>query len=115
LNRLRAFRAIEGINQEELGRILDLSPQMVSAIESGRRALAASLEPIGYSTERFTLPEMSPPLHRHRASTTVAAKNRAQELLRLAGEVYCELRDRTSGAPRLSLEQMPPPLTPSEW
>jgi Zn-dependent peptidase ImmA (M78 family)/transcriptional regulator with XRE-family HTH domain len=115
VNRLRAYRAIERINQEELGDIIGLSAQMVSAIESGRRPFTGDLAAIGYATERLTLPEMSEPLHRQRASTKVTAKNRAQELLRLAGELFKELRARTSGAPHLALEPMPAPMTGNEW
>jgi Zn-dependent peptidase ImmA (M78 family) len=115
LNRLRAYRAIEGINQAELADLLDLSPQMVSAIESGRRAMSVDLERIGYANERLVLPEMSEPLHRQRASTKVAAKNRAQELIRLAGEVFGGLRGRTAGAPHVALERLPNPASTVEW
>lgn len=109
MNRLRAYRDIEGINQQELGEILGLSPQMVSAIESGRRAFSGDLEAIGYATHRLALPDMSAPLHRHRASTTATAKKRAQEMLRLAGEVFLELRECTERAPELMLERQPAP------
>lgn len=115
MNRLRAYRSIEGINQEELGKILDLSTPMVSAVESGRRPFLGHLDTIGYSDERLVIPTMSPPLHRHRASTTAAAKNRAHELLRLAGEVFKELCATTARAPHLALERMPPPTTTEEW
>lgn len=114
MNRLRAYRAIEDLNQEELGAILNLSPQMISAIESGRRTFAGSLEPLGYSDQRMELPDMSEPLHRQRAATKVTARRRAQELLRLAGEVFVELRDRTPGAPRLALEHLGPAATPDD-
>src|SRR5437016_3409388 len=106
MNRLRAYRAIEGINQEELGKILLLSKPMVSAIESGRRPFSGDLSVLGYSLERFALPDMSSPLHRHKASTAVAAKNRARELLRLAGEVFVELRDATERAPKTTLQRL---------
>jgi Zn-dependent peptidase ImmA (M78 family) len=111
MNRLRAYRAIEQITQEELGRLLGISTPMVSAIEIGRRPLSAGIDltPLDYSPDRFTLPEMSTPLHRHRASTRVAMTSRAQELLRLAGEVYDDLRDRTERIPPVSLDRLPPP------
>jgi len=109
MNRLRAYRDIEGLNQQELGALLGISPQMVSAIESGRRAFAGELGTLGYSVDRLSLPAMSPPLHRHRAATKVTAKKRAQELLRLAGEVFGELRERTPRAPQVTLERFPPP------
>lgn len=105
MNRLRSYRNIEGINQQELGDLLGISSQMVSAIEGGRRAFAGDLTRLGYAGERLTVPDMSAPLHRTRASTPVAAKKRAQELLRLAGEIFAELRDRTERAPRLRLER----------
>lgn len=106
MNRLRAYRAIEGLNQEELGELLGLSPQMISAIESGRRMFTGDLTVLGYANSRLELPSMSPPLHRHRASTKVTDKNRAQELLRLAGELFAALRDRTPKAPQLTLERL---------
>jgi Zn-dependent peptidase ImmA (M78 family) len=109
VNRLRAYRAIERIGQQELADILDLSPQMVSAIESGRRTFAGDLSSLGYSNARLDVPSMSTPLHRHRASTKVADKNRAQELLRLAGEIFIELRDRTPKAPDVMFERLNPP------
>ncbi len=105
----RSNRDIEGINQQQLGQLLGISPQMVSAIESGRRPLTGSLEPTGYSNERLALPTMSPPLHRHRAATKASAKKRAHELLRLAGEVFIELRDRTPKRLELGIERLPAP------
>jgi Zn-dependent peptidase ImmA (M78 family)/transcriptional regulator with XRE-family HTH domain len=108
MNRLRAYRAIEGISQEELGDLLGLSPSMISMIEGGRRPFGGDLAALGYSNERFELPEMSEPLHRQRASASATAKKRAQELLRLAGEVFRDLRARTERAPHLTLEPFPP-------
>jgi Zn-dependent peptidase ImmA (M78 family)/transcriptional regulator with XRE-family HTH domain len=109
VNRLRSYRFIEDINQEELGRRLGISTPMVSAIESGRRAMSVDLTQLGYSPERFDIPDMSEPLHRTRASTKVASKKRAQELLRLAGEVFSELREVTDRAPRTTLERLQTP------
>lgn len=102
------------MNQQELGDLLGLSPQMVSAVESGRRAFSGSLHAIGYSDDRMALPDMSAPLHRHRASTRATTKKRAQELLRLAGEVFGELSDRTERAPQLMLERHTPPMSLDE-
>lgn len=110
MSRLRAYRDLEGLNQQELGEILGLSGVMVSAIESGRREFAGTLEKIGYADSRMVLPNMSEPLHRQRASTTIAARKRAKELLRLAGEVFIELRQRTDKAPRLALERSMDPV-----
>lgn len=109
MNRLRAYRLIEGINQEQLGERLGVATTTISAFESGRRAVTVTLSPIGYADDRLPLPEMTEPLHRHRASTLISAKNRAQELLRLAGEVFGELRRRTSRAPATTLERVTPP------
>jgi len=114
VNRLRAYRMIEGASQEDLGELLAISPQMVSAIEAGRRSFAGDLALIGYASERFDLPTMSEPLHRQRASTKVAARKRAQELLRLAGEVFRELLGRTPGSPKLTLEPLPDPISLDE-
>jgi Zn-dependent peptidase ImmA (M78 family) len=82
---------------------------MVSAIESGRRSFSGDLTVIGYSPERFEIAEMSTPLHRYKASTTVASKARAQELLRCAGEVFGELRRFTGRMPPMTLERLPSP------
>ncbi|PUA81056.1 DNA-binding protein [Nocardioides currus] len=111
MNRLRSYRMIEGIAQDQLGDLLGLSPQMISAIEGGRRTFNGDLAPLGYSNDRFELPDMSEPLHRQRASTKVATKKRAKELLRLAGEVFGELRERTPGAPDLMLRPGAAPIS----
>lgn len=103
MNRLQSVREIEGLSQAQLGLELGLSAQMISAIEKGSRPFAGDLTPLGYSNDRLTLPDMSEPLHRSRASTKVAARKRAKELLRLAGEVFEELRRETDGAPTLAL------------
>lgn len=114
MNRLRAYREIEGLNQQELGDLLGISAQMVSAVESGRRIFSGDLGVLGYSPDRLPLPDMSAPLHRTRASTKATAKKRAQELIRLAGEVFVELRDRTERAPKLMLERHSPPTSMDE-
>ena len=114
MNRLSSYRAIEGISQDDLGKLLDLSPQMISAVEGGRRSFAGDLRVLGYANERFDLPEMSEPMHRQRASTKVAARKRAQELLRLAGEIFLELRKNTLNAPDLALEPFPTPMSADE-
>jgi Zn-dependent peptidase ImmA (M78 family) len=111
VNRLRAFRNIEGLSQDELGELLGISPQQVSAVEAGRRTFTGDLTVLGYTDDRFEAPEMSEPLHRQRASTKAASKKRAQELLRLGGEVFAELRHRTAGAPALRVERLGSPTT----
>lgn len=103
MNRLLSYREIEGLSQEQLGEVLGLSAQMVSAIEKGTRGFAGDLTPLGYANERFAIPDMSEPLHRQRAATKVATRKRAKELLRLGGEVFGELRESTSGSPKLVL------------
>lgn len=105
MNRLRAYRDLEGISQQRLAEILSISPQMVSAVESGRRSFTGDLRVIGYSPERLALPPMSVPLHRNKASAGAAAKKRAQELLRLAGEVFAGLREQTDNAPPVRLRR----------
>ena len=109
MNRLRSYRSIENINQAELGELLGISAQMVSAIESGRRTLGVGLDPTGYMDHRLDIPSMSEPLHRQRASTKAASKKRAKELLRLAGEVFAELSERTPRSPQMRLERYPSP------
>jgi len=106
MNRLKSYRDLEGLTQADLGKVLSLSPQMVSAIESGRRAYTGTLEAIGYNDERFVVPPMSEPLHRQKMSTGVAVRNRAKELVRLAGEVFAELVQQTPRAPRLRIERV---------
>jgi Zn-dependent peptidase ImmA (M78 family) len=114
MNRLRAYRALEDLSQEELGDLLGLSPQMVSAVEGGRRPFTGDLSVLGYSPERLDLPDMSEPLHRQKASTKVTTRRRAQELLRLAGEVFLELRGRTDKVPPQTVERLPAPQTTEE-
>lgn len=107
MNRLRAYRDIEGITQTDLADLLGLSVPMVSAIESGRRPFNGDLNAIGYDQRRLVVPDMSEPIHRARASTAVSAKKRAKELLRLAGEVFGELIAVTPNAPRVLLHRVP--------
>jgi Zn-dependent peptidase ImmA (M78 family) len=106
VNRLKAYRDLEGLTQAQLGDLLKLSPQMVSAIESGRRAFAGGLQAIGYSDDRLTLPPMSEPLHRQKMSTGAAIRSRAKELVRLGGEVFAELSKRTPKAPETRIERV---------
>ena len=58
MNRLRAYREIENKSGAETAKLLGISTSMVSAIESGRRPLTISLDPLGYSSDRFELPDM---------------------------------------------------------
>lgn len=109
MNRLKSFRFIEGLTQRELGAMLGVSPQLISAVESGRRDLSFDIFPTGYSVDRFRLPDMSEPMHRQRSTTTVNSTNRAKELLRLAGELFIELRERTRKAPALAVERLGTP------
>ena len=92
MNRLRSYRRIEGINQEQLGKLLGISPQLVSAIESGRRSPTCDIIPLGYGSSKIETAEMTEPLHRQRATTHVASTRRAKELLRLAGEAFAGLQ-----------------------
>lgn len=102
MNRLRAYRDIEDISQEDLGDLLGISPSMVSSVEAGRREFKGDLSPTGYSNDRLDLPDMSEPLHRQRASTLVSSRKRAHELVRLAGEVAHELGHRHAKLERTS-------------
>lgn len=110
MNRLKAYRSIEGLTQEQLGEILGVSGPTVSGLEMGRREPSPDdMALLGYAHSRIELPDMSAPLHRQRASTKTPAKVRAQELLRLAGEAFKELQQRTAGAPVLTLHRFPTP------
>ena len=55
MNRLRSYRWVEGINQNELGQVLGISSQLVSAIESGRRSATCDLSKLGYADRRLEL------------------------------------------------------------
>ena len=50
---------------------------------------------------------MSEPLHRQLASAKVAARKRAKELIRLAGEMYTELRKTSPVAPETAIRRFP--------
>ncbi len=114
MNRLRAVRELEGWTQHELSEMLGVSPQLISAVERGSRPLTFSITPTGYDDRRFTLPDMSAPLHRQRVATKVTHTHRAKELLRVAGELFIELRNRNPQAPRLRLQPWPTPMSLDE-
>ena len=105
MNRLRAYRRIEGITQSQLAEKLRISRRLVSAIEAGSRTPPDDISPLGYSPERIEIAEMTEPLHRQMASTRVSATHRATELLRVAGEAFEDLShdvlSRRSRTPRL--------------
>ena len=109
MNRLRSYRRIRQITQKELAERLGMSASSVSAMESGRRAATCDITLLGYGPERMRIPDMTEPLHRHRASTPVRSKNRAKELLRLAGEIYPEMRASLGGRQGTWLDQIGPP------
>ncbi len=109
MNRLEAFRYIENLTQEQLAEYIEVSPQLVSAIERGLRTFNGDLSKIGYRNERLILPEMSEPLHRIRASTSVTFRKKAKELIRLGGEVFSELRPTLKGVNRFSCERLESP------
>ena len=92
MNRLRSFRRIEGISQADLAANLGISPQLVSKVENGWLPPKFDLQQLGYASSKLEVAEMTEPLHRQRASTPVASRNRAKELLRLAGEAFIGLR-----------------------
>ena len=111
MNRLRSFRRIEQINQDILGELLGISKQLVSAIESGRRTATCDITRLGYSPGRFEVAQMTEPLHRQRASTSMASTRRAQELLRLAGEAFCDLLEAIPHAYKNRLERYGSPVS----
>ena len=108
MNRLRSYRWIEGINQKQLGEILGISPQLVSAIEWGRRSPTCDISRLGYSPSRIETAEMTEPLHRQRVSTLVASTRRAKELLRVAGETFCDLSQVLNDRNKNRLEPLGP-------
>ena len=108
MNRIRSYRWIEGINQDELGKLLGISPQLVSAIESGRRSPTCDIAPLGYGSSKIESAEMTEPLHRQRAATHVASTRRAKELLRLAGEAFAGLQQVLPERRKNKLEPLGP-------
>ncbi|WP_420612095.1 ImmA/IrrE family metallo-endopeptidase [Candidatus Spongiisocius sp.] len=108
MNRLRSYRRIEGINQKQLGEILGISPQLVSAIESGRRSPTCDITRLGYAPTRIDVAEMTEPLHRQRASTRVTSTRRAKELLRVAGEAFLGLSHVLDPRNKNRLERLGP-------
>lgn len=91
MNRLQSYRFLEGLSQDALAEQLAMDQRRISQFERGTRPFTGDLTVLGYRPDRLEVPTMSEPLHRHRASTLVTAKNRAKELLRLGGEVFKEL------------------------
>lgn len=105
MNRLAAYRYLEGLNQAELASRLGVPPQRISEIERGYRAPTFDLSQLDYSPDRLnTVPDMTEPLHRHYTRTSEAAKKRAKEIVRLGGEVFAELRSGTRLSVRLERE-----------
>jgi Zn-dependent peptidase ImmA (M78 family) len=114
MNRVLAFRLLEGETQETVGKRLGISTSMVSSIEKGTRRLSVPLTPLGYRSDRFDVPPMTDPLHRQRSTTRVSATNRAKELLRLGGEVFAELLSTQAAGPSRRLEPFAAPMTIEE-
>jgi Zn-dependent peptidase ImmA (M78 family)/DNA-binding XRE family transcriptional regulator len=114
MNRVLAFRFLEGETQETVGKRLGISTSMVSSIEKGTRRLSAPLLPLGYRNDRFDVPPMTDPLHRQRSTTRVSSTNRAKELLRLGGEVFAELMGMQPTGPSRGLEPFATPMTIEE-
>lgn len=114
MNRLKSFRQINRITQEELGNLLSVSPALISAIESGRRPRTFDLDLLGYSNDRFELTAMSEPMHRQRASTLTTSTNRAKELLRVAGETLIALSAANPNVPAPMLQRIPEPMSDNE-
>ena len=108
MNRLRSYRWIEGVNQTQLGETLGISPQLVSAIESGRRSPTCDISRLGYAPSRIETAEMTEPLHRQRVSTLVTSTRRAKELLRVAGEAFLDLSHVLDGRNKNRLEPLGP-------
>lgn len=105
MNRLTAYRHLEGLSQAELADRLAVPPQRVSEVERGVRVAAFDTGLLGYSSVRAdSLPDMTEPLHRHYTRTRESAKRRAKELVRLGGEVFAELRRDTRVVVRLERE-----------
>lgn len=114
MNRLKAYRQIENLTQKDLSDVLGVSPQMIGHVEQDRRGLSFDIGVLGYSNERFHVPDMSEPLHRQRAATLAASTNRAKELVRLGGEVFDELRRRNPRAPQVTIDRLPTPDSVSD-
>ncbi|MDP2622496.1 MAG: ImmA/IrrE family metallo-endopeptidase [Actinomycetota bacterium] len=114
MNRLKAVREIDGWTQHTLSEMLGVSTALISLVETGRRPLTFDISPTGYSNERFDLPDMSEPLHRQKTATRVTDTYRAKELVRLGGEIFTELRDRTPNAPKVRLDRLPAPRSIEE-
>ena len=114
VNRLRSFRWIEQISQTELGELLGISTQLVSAIESGRRSATCDIAKLGYSPSRFETADMTEPLHRQRATTLVTSTRRAKELLRLAGEAFSGLQQDIPPTYKNRLKRLSPARSDTE-
>lgn len=113
--RLLAYRKFVGISQSDLANLVGVSANTVSLIERGRRNFDLNVTPLHYRTDRFkAFPTMSEPLHRAKASTLVSARERAKELIRLAGEIFIELAPTVETVPKPLLPRIPEPFGPVE-
>lgn len=110
-NRLKAYRYLENMQQSKLAEILKMPTSTLSGLENDTRDFKGDFSKLGYSDARIEdIPEMSPPLHRHRVSTTVKGKNKATEQLRLAGELYQFLAGSSDHLKSFSEKQYKLPL-----
>lgn len=115
MNRLRAYRELEGLTQVQLGEMLGVSGAMISQIESGAKS-ADPIDPrvLGYSRRRLALPDMGESMHRRKSTTRISSLKRAREFIRLAGEIYTELAAITPKAPPVLLERLAAPTSDYE-
>ncbi|MCE2526766.1 MAG: ImmA/IrrE family metallo-endopeptidase [Actinomycetia bacterium] len=106
MNRLRSYRWIEGLTQENLGKVLGVTGGMVSGMETGRYYPTCDIRLLGY--ERIEVPHMTEPMHRQLKSVPLSSTRRAKELLRLAGEVFAVLKQKLPAGRRGLLEPYGP-------
>lgn len=113
--RLLAYRKLVGLSQSDLADLVGVSANTISLIERGRRDFDLDVARLNYRADRFrAFPTMSEPLHRTKASTLVSARDRAKELLRLAGEIFIELAPTVEAVPNPLLPRVPEPFGPAE-
>lgn len=109
-HRLRQIRHLDGLNIAKAAEQFGVASSTYGAIERGSRAFTLDAARIGYSKERLcSLPQLSEPLHRQRASVGEKIIQSNKEQLRLAGELLLELRDREPKCPIVTIRRLESP------
>ena len=111
-SRLRQIRELDCATLAQAAESFDVPASTYAAIERGARPATLDVSTIGYSLGRIEqVVDMSPPLHRQRSAVRAKTQRANQELVRLAGELFSELRATEPRSPSVGLRRLGDPAT----